>query len=327
MNFAQLNPSTRDFYKRIIKKNIADNPMYNLEQFPEIYRNPYPEMKIYERMQGGARLQQYADAGGDPHYPSIEQMESNDSGGAYNRTRDSHLIRGGLRRPRDNSIGILKKSSMQNRVPSGLVNEIDMDYIPEGDYHGAGMMDRRPRLTNAIKQKILMMHPELQAIHMQGGKINFKKIFDQMKKGLSFASKAAPIVSSLAPEEYKDSINKFGDISGKISTIGSGSCGGKIDKQFFKDFGQGFKQGFKGANKIASKVLPIASIFQPELMPLALASSAANSAMGGKRKKATLPKSGKKRNTARGDIVSAIMRQRGVSLGEASRIVKNENLY
>jgi len=41
----------------------------------------------------------------------------------------------------------------------------------------------------------------------------------------------------------------------------------------------------------------------------------------------TLPRSGHKREVARGDIVSAIMRQRGVGLGEASRIVKQEGLY
>jgi len=69
----------------------------------------------------------------------------------------------------------------------------------------------------------------------------------------------------------------------------------------------------------------VVSIFQPVLAPLAAATYAANKAMGGRRM--TLPRSGHKREVARGDIVSAIMRQRGVGLGEASRIVKQEGLY
>ena len=52
-------------------------------------------------------------------------------------------------------------------------------------------------------------------------------------------------------------------------------------------------------------------------------------AMGGARSggRATLPRSGRLRNTARGDIVKAIMTQRGVNLPTASRIVKEEGLY
>jgi len=42
---------------------------------------------------------------------------------------------------------------------------------------------------------------------------------------------------------------------------------------------------------------------------------------------AALPASGRARNTARGDIVRAIMVQRGVSLPMASKIVKEEGLY
>jgi hypothetical protein len=316
-NLAQLNPNVRSLYENIIKKNIVYNPQYNLEQFPELYQNP----KKFQRMIGGTRLQQTVTSGNDGHFPSIEQVEDNDSGGFYGRTRYSHPISGGMRKPSRSSIGILKQ-----RVPTGLVNDMEMNYIPSGEYHGSG---RPPRLTNAIKQKILMMHPELQQIHMSGGAINWNKIWSNIKKSASFVSKAAPIVSSLAPEEYRDTINKTGDISGKISGLGRRkSCKGGNAKQFFKDFSRGFKIGAKGANKVASKVLPIASILAPELMPLAAASVAADQAFGkGRRKKATLPKSGRKRNTARGDIVSAIMRQRGVSLGQASRIVKQEGLY
>jgi hypothetical protein len=87
------------------------------------------------------------------------------------------------------------------------------------------------------------------------------------------------------------------------------------------------KQGMKGATKVAAPALGIASVFQPELLPLAAATGIASKAMGNGRKRMTLPKSGRKREMARGDIVAAIMRQRGVGLGEASRIVKQEGLY
>ena len=51
-------------------------------------------------------------------------------------------------------------------------------------------------------------------------------------------------------------------------------------------------------------------------------------ALGGARSGgATLPASGRLRNTARGDIVRAIMVQRGVNLPTASKIVKQEGLY
>lgn len=43
--------------------------------------------------------------------------------------------------------------------------------------------------------------------------------------------------------------------------------------------------------------------------------------------KISLPKSGQKREVARGDIVRAVMVQRGLSLPEASRFVKENNMY
>ena len=221
-------------------------------------------------------------------------------------------------------------------------------------------MGRKPpqRLTNAIKQRILSQHPELMQVHLSGGAINWKEIWNNIKKGASFVSKAAPIVASLAPEEYKDTINKTGEISSKISGMGRKPRGRpkkhyvhhdirmvepverhhKLDGSgFWKDFGQGFKTGFKGANKVASKVLPIVSIFQPELAPLAAASVAANAAMGGKRKSRKIGgaselyppavmKGGKKPPSARGLLIKKVMAQRKCSLPEASKYIKQNNL-
>jgi hypothetical protein len=174
----------------------------------------------------------------------------------------------------------------------------------------------------------------------------------------AFVSKAAPIVSSLAPEEYRDTINKTGEISGKISGMGRKPRGRppkhyvhhdirmvepvernhKLDGSgFWQDFGHGFKTGFKGANKVASKVLPIVSIFQPEIAPIAAASVAANAAMGGKRKSRKIGgaselyppaviKGGKKPPSARGLLIKKVMAQRKCSLGEASKYIKQNNL-
>ena len=225
-------------------------------------------------------------------------------------------------------------------IVSSLAPEEYRDTIDKtGDISGKISGLGRPRLTNAIKKRILQQHPELMQHHLSGGKIDWGKIWKGIKDVGSFVSKAAPIVSSLAPEEYRDTIDKTGDISGKISGLGRGGnittvamydiaralSRKKKGSGFWKDFGTGFKQGFKQTAKIAAPALGVASIFQPELAPLAAATYAANKAMGGRRMQ--LPRSGRKRNTARGDIVSAIMRQRGVGLGEASRIVKQEGLY
>jgi hypothetical protein len=43
------------------------------------------------------------------------------------------------------------------------------------DLNGSG---RNPRLTNAIKQKILREHPELMQVHLSGGAINWKNIWN-----------------------------------------------------------------------------------------------------------------------------------------------------
>lgn len=225
-------------------------------------------------------------------------------------------------------------------------------------YEGSG------RITNAFKQRMLSQHPELMEHHLSGGKIDWKNIWNNIKKGAHFVSKAAPIISEFAPDEYKDTINKTGDISGKISGMGRRGRPKKhyvhhdvrlvepVERHhkldgsgFWKDFGEGFKKGIKGSNKIASKILPIASIFQPELAPFAAASIAADRAMGGRRRKKCIggaselyppaimkggvksggAKSGGAR-TARGALIKQIMNKHGCTLGEASRYIKENNL-
>jgi hypothetical protein len=199
-------------------------------------------------------------------------------------------------------------------------------------------------LTKAMKERILAEHPMLMQHQMRGGKIDWGKIWKSIKDTASFVSKAAPVAAQIAGPEYSDTIGKVGDVSGAISGMGRRKKAGSMAQMaaidlarramakrkgagFWQDFGKGFKQGFKETAKIAAPALGVASIFQPELLPLAAATGVASKAMGNGRKRMTLPKSGRKRETARGDIVAAIMRQRGVGLGEASRIVKQEGLY
>jgi hypothetical protein len=218
-------------------------------------------------------------------------------------------------------------------------------------------MGRAPRLTNAIKQRIAQQHPELVQSHMDGsGRVDWGKLWKYMKQAGAVVGKVAPFVAEHLPEsysEYKDAINLAGKTGEFISGLGRGGRRAprkvshhslqqahykrQIGAGFWQDFGTGFKKGFKGVAKVAAPALGVASIFQPELAPLAMGVGLANKAMGGRHARRYggessgglkyLPKSGHKRNTARGDIVAAVMRQRGVNLAQASKIVKQEGLY
>jgi len=398
---AQFNPDVRALYEDIIKRNVV--PRDEFDYMPQRY--------------GGGRVREEALCGNDGHYPSISQIENSNFGGAYGRSEYPIAVGSGRK---CGGVGVLKQAKVEP-----FINELDQDYMPVSSAHGAG---RAPRLTKAIKQQILDMHPELKAHMLRGGAVNWGKIWKGVKDTLGFVSKAAPIAAQIAGPEYSDDINKVGNISGAISGMGRGGMkkmifgesaaskarreerearrqgsertirtqqanqaaaeasrrhnaeiafesevdrlrseekarkgrpltmaeqylkekramkgkGGSMSlaadllgnyatrrrgRGFWQDFGTGFKKGFKETAKIAAPALGIASIFQPELLPLAAATGVASKAMGNGRKRMTLPKSGHKREVARGDIVSAIMRQRGVGLGEASRIVKQEGLY
>jgi hypothetical protein len=309
---AQFNPEVRALYENIIKRNV-------------IPRDEFDYMPRY----GGGRLRNEALCGNDGHYPSISQIENSNFGGAYGRA--SHpIVVGGSRKC--GGVGVLKQARVEP-----FINELDMDYMPVSASHGSG---RAPRLTKAMKQQILDMHPELKAHMLRGGKVDFKKLWGQIKSGLNIVSKAAPIISSIAPEEYKDTINKTGDISGKISGMGRRKAGSmslaadllgnyatrKRGRGFWQDFGKGFKQGFKETAKIAAPALGIASIFQPELAPLAAATGIASKAMGGRMSQARKKSVGHAKNQARGALIRQIMREKGMSLGQASSYIKQHNI-
>ena len=206
------------------------------------------------------------------------------------------------------------------------------------------------RLTNAIKQRILETHPELHRIHLSGGKINWKSIWDGIKKGANVVSKVAsnPLVQQFTPDEYKDTLKKTGDISGAISGMGRVS-GGVNGAGFWKDFGDGFVKGFKGSTKVASKVLPIMTAFAPEIAPLTGAVVAADKLINkGSGRRRGRPRKiggdlyppavkggmsnhrrksvGHAKNQARGALIRQLMREKGLTLPQASSYIKQHNI-
>ena len=317
---AQFNPDVRYLYENIIKRNVI--PRDEFDYMPQRY--------------GAGRVREEALCGNDGHYPSISQIENSNFGGAYGRSEYPIQV-GGARKC--GGVGILKQARVEP-----FINEINEDYMPVSASHGAG---RAPRLTKAMKERILAEHPMLMQHQMRGGKIDWKKIWQGIKDTASFVSKAAPIAAQIAGPEYADDINKVGNISGAISGMGRRKKAGSMAQMaaidiarrmskrkgagFWQDFGKGLKQGLKTSSGIIAKAAPIGMMLAPELAPeigaIGAISGATNKALGGRRKRMTLPKSGHKREVARGDIVAAIMKQRGVGLGEASRIVKQEGLY
>jgi hypothetical protein len=271
-NFVKLNSNVRHLFKNIIQKNIIDNPNDNFDYLPARYG---PPLRI-----GGGRVRHNALSSQNPYYPSIEAVEDSNFGGAYGRA--DHNIRVGSGRRAGIAI-------MKNRVAPHLIHELDMDYMPTHtieSIHGSG---RAPRLTNAIKHHILQTHPELLEHHLAGGKIDWKKIWSGIKSTAGVVGKVAsnPITKAFIPQEYHDTLDKTGQVANAVNGMGRRSCKGGNAKQFFQDFGHGFVKGIKGTTKVASKILPVATVFAPELAPLAAASVAANKAMGGRRRKVT----------------------------------------
>lgn len=311
---AQFNPEVRALYDEIIRRNANRD---NFEYMPPRY--------------GGGRVREDVLPGTNGHYPSNEVIEASNMGGFYGRA--SHPIAVGSGR-KCGGVGVLKHARAEP-----MMNELDQDYFPVSASHGAG---RAPRLTKRMKDQILAEHPMLMQHHMSGGKIDWGKIWKGIKDVSSFVSKTAPIAAQLAPEEYRDTIGKVGNVSGAISGMGRKRYAHKAihpsmvhGAGFWGDFQDGFKKGIKGATKVVSKTAPIAALIAPEFAPeigaVGLASGAINQAMGGRHVRRAgrkqLPRSGHKREVARGLIVGDVMRKYKMSLPEASKYVKDHGLY
>ena len=321
---AQFNPEVRALYDEIIRRNANRD---NFEYMPPRY--------------GGGRVREDVLPGSNGHYPSNEVIEASNMGGFYGRA--SHPIAVGSGR-KCGGVGVLKYARAEP-----MLNELDMDYMPVSASHGAG---RVPRLTKAMKERILAEHPMLMEHHMRGGKIDWGQIWKGIKDATSFVSKAAPIAQKLAPEEYKDTIGKVGDISGAISGLGRKKAGSMahmaaidlarraISKRKsgagWKEFTEGFKKGFKGTANVVSKAAPIAALIAPEFAPeigaVGLASGAINQAMGGRHvRRAGMTEHRRKsvghaKNQARGALVRQLMREHDMSVGQASSYIKQHNI-
>ena len=119
---------------------------------------------------------------------------------------------------------------------------------------------------------------------------------------------------------------------------------------FWKDFGDGFVKGIKGSTKVASKVLPIVTAFAPEIAPLTGAVMATNAIInkgfgrkgrprkivggdlyppaveGGKMSNHRTKSVGHAKNQARGALIRQFMREKGLTLPQASSYIKQHNI-
>ena len=155
-------------------------------------------------------------------------------------------------------------------------------------------------ITKKFKEHVMQRNPKIAHHIMQGGKIDFKKIIHEHYMA--------------HPEHFKS------NASGKHTFHG-----GKRNafKQFTHNLGRSVKSIAYDLSKPLDKAIRNVGA-QGIKTGEELAINKLKGLSGGRMH---LPKSGHKRNTARGDIVRAIMVQRNVNLPTASSIVKREGLY
>lgn len=119
-------------------------------------------------------------------------------------------------------------------------------------------------------------------------------------------------------------------MEGGAMTGGAMTGGALTGAGFFQDFARGFKKALGAIGSVASKVAPVLGAVPglEELAPIAGAVGAVGKAVGGRkrvvkrRRKSKATGARAKRNA----LVRKIMRERGVSLPQASRIIKEEGL-
>lgn len=174
------------------------------------------------------------------------------------------------------------------------------------DGHGYGPMHstiKAPRVTKSLKELIMMHHPHLIPMHTtRGGKIKWKEIGKK--------------------------------ISGAFHSVGNQIKAPGGDQNFWKDFGHGLATGV--GRSLQYGAVPLGAILGgPQGAALGALGAVAGKNLAnkygvagmGRMHRAKLPRSGHKRNTARGDIVRAVMSQQGLSLPQASKYVKAHGLY
>jgi hypothetical protein len=164
---AQFNPDVRNLYEGIVKKNVVHNARDTFEYLPERYGPEVPQ-----RLIGGGRVREEVLPGNNGHYPPTEAIEENHEGGFYGRY--SHPTKVGSGR-KYGGVGVIR-----HRVEP-YANELDMDYLGGARTFAPHLASKAPRLTAAIKQRILQQHPHLMEHHLAGGKIDWAKIWKGIK--------------------------------------------------------------------------------------------------------------------------------------------------
>lgn len=160
-----------------------------------------------------------------------------------------------------------------------------------------------------IAQLIIEKYPEMGEESLKGGSFwnDFKKGFDTvMKPAAKVFKKVAPIVGGPA-----------GAVGAEVvDALGYGAQGGN----FWGDFKKGFDTVMKPAGKVFKKVAPI--VGGPGG---ALAAEAVDAlGYGSKPKKQKRKQSAKMKR--RGEMIKMLMNEEGMTLPEASRYIKNNNL-
>jgi len=162
-----------------------------------------------------------------------------------------------------------------------------------------------------------MVHPHHMSHHMEGA-----GFWGDVGKGLKQVGNVFKPIVGVNPVEAFQGGYDWGE------ELGTKLAGGKKPRgRPRKHHAHHMKgAGFWGdLGKIATGVVgQVVDKAGPKLIDEGLKYALGSGRSGGR---ATLPASGRLRNTARGDIVRAIMEQRGVNLPTASRIVKQEGLY
>jgi hypothetical protein len=126
--------------------------------------------------------------------------------------------------------------------------------------------------------------------------------------------KGRPKKSHAKGAGFFDSIKSVGKAVGRELAPVAKEVAVDLAKDYIKSKASGSKGGVMLRNDMSQ--------FHSNVYPPALASYHARAG-----KRATLPKSGAKRNSARGAIVAEIMRKKGLTLPQASKYVKEHNLY
>lgn len=143
----------------------------------------------------------------------------------------------------------------------------------------------------------------LEAEGMRGGNFwgDFKRGFDSVIKPVAKVAKAATPLLGKEGAVAKD----------VIEAVGYGQTGGE-------SFWDGFKRGFKPAGNIIKAVAPLAG-------PYGMAASAGLNAVGlGKKTKPKRKQSAKQQK--RNALVRELMREHGLTLPQASKYIKQNNL-